>query len=554
MDDYADIHSLLPETRNAVTIIPGPYSGSSVQTRTRQLLSRSSAAVLLCRLTGRLQFVAFSAAPSPLLRLPASVRLFCVDDALLYAPFYSDFGPLNLACTVRFCHSLQSLLTDAAALPVPPVLYFHCNNTREAKSNAAVLIGAFQVWKLGRSAEEAYRPLQALEPFTLFRDASWDPEERFAPTPRDCISAFAAALRVGLFLPASFSVDEFEHFDSVDNGDLNVIAPKRFLAMASPTQPAAPAVTAGSAAAARPPPFTPNDFLPIFRHFAVKTVVRLNNATYCPSPFTSHGIAHHELFFPDGSCPPARVLADFLRIADSAAAGLIAVHCKAGLGRTGCLIACWLMREYELTGAEAIAWLRLCRPGSVIGEQQQWVQCMQTMMHREAKKRQAAAAGREEDKMEADDASLTADAKLADEQSPVRPVLSPPHLALSLGSDEQANGLLARKAARVRPTSYTARLPARSIAQQPMSASVSQPVSARLRPSPRRSAQIFAATSPPDSVTAPVSVKHAKGAAGGSVALTARDVKMRKPPFSTGRSPGSASRTRKPTQAQSAKA
>ena len=312
--------------------------------------------------------MAFTAAPSPLLRLPAAVRLFCVDEALLYSPFYLDFGPLNLACTVRFCHSLQSLLSDAAALPEPPLVYFHCNNTQTAKSNAAVLIGAFQVWKLGRSAEEAYRPLQALEPFVRFRDASWDYEERFAPTAHDCISAFATALRVGLFLPASFSVDEFEHFDSVDNGDLNVVAPHRFLAMASPTEPvaaaaAAPASTSGSAAAARPPPFTPNDFIPIFRHFSVKTVVRLNNATYCPTPFTSHGIAHHELFFPDGSCPSQRILTDFLRIADTAAAGLIAVHCRAGLGRTGCLIACWLMREYELTGAEAIAWAAALQAG-----------------------------------------------------------------------------------------------------------------------------------------------------------------------------------------------
>ena len=173
---------------------------------------------------------------------------------------------------------------------------------------------------------------------------------------------------------------------------------------------------------------------------------------------------------------------------------------------------------------------------------------MQRQMHAEAKKRKGGAAGGEEEKMQGDDATMTADAKLPDEQNPTRPVLSRPHLALSLGSDEQANGLLARKAMRVKQTSFTARLPARRLVQAAMSTSVSQPVSARLRPTPRRSAQVFAATSPPDSVTAPVSVKHAKGAAAGSGGLTPRNVKTKKPPLSAARSLGSTARTRKPTQ------
>lgn len=45
----------------------------------------------------------------------------------------------------------------------------------------------------------------------------------------------------------------------------------------------------------------------------------------------------------------------------------------AGLGRTGTLIGCYLMKHYRMTAAESIAWLRICRPGSVIGPQQQFL-------------------------------------------------------------------------------------------------------------------------------------------------------------------------------------
>ena len=59
---------------------------------------------------------------------------------------------------------------------------------------------------------------------------------------------------------------------------------------------------------------------------------------------------------------------------------MFTVHCKAGLGRTGSLIGCYIMKHWRWTAMETIAWLRICRPGSIIGHQQEWLEEKQAEM------------------------------------------------------------------------------------------------------------------------------------------------------------------------------
>lgn len=75
--------------------------------------------------------------------------------------------------------------------------------------------------------------------------------------------------------------------------------------------------------------------------------------------WTSGGFKCYELFFPDGTCPSESILRKFLDIMDKERA--VAVHCKAGLGRTGTLIGCYLMKTYQFPANQAIAYLRICR-------------------------------------------------------------------------------------------------------------------------------------------------------------------------------------------------
>lgn len=72
------------------------------------------------------------------------------------------------------------------------------------------------------------------------------------------------------------------------------------------------------------------------------------------------------MYFLDGTTPPDSIVTEFLAMAEKEK-GAIAVHCKAGLGRTGSLIALYTMKHYGFPAAAFTGWIRIARPGSILG-------------------------------------------------------------------------------------------------------------------------------------------------------------------------------------------
>ncbi|XP_062237683.1 dual specificity protein phosphatase CDC14B isoform X2 [Platichthys flesus] len=293
----------------------------------------------------------------------AERHCFCIDEELAYENFYADFGPLNLAMFYRFCCKLTKKL-KSVTLSRKKIIFYTCGDQKK-QANAAYLIGSYAVMHLNMMPEDAYSLLVARNSTYLpFRDASFG-SCMYNLNILDCLRAVQKALQYGWLDFSNFDVEEYEHYERAENGDLNWIIPGKFLAFSGPHPKSK--IENGY------PLHAPEAYMPYFRKHNITAIIRLNKKMYDSRRFTDSGFEHHDLFFVDGSTPTDSIVRKFLNICENAE-GAIAVHCKAGLGRTGTLIGCYMMKHYGLTAAEAIAWIRICRPGSVIGPQQNFVE------------------------------------------------------------------------------------------------------------------------------------------------------------------------------------
>ena len=164
------------------------------------------------------------------------------------------------------------------------------------------------------------------------------------------------AVGLGWYNFREFDNKEYEYYEKVENGDLNWVLPRKFIAFMGPVDQVGVNRRGNS----------PEDYFQVFKHFGVTHVVRLNEAKYERTKFTKAGIAHTDMFFIDGSTPSDAIVDKFLQVSERDP-GVLAVHCKAGLGRTGTLIGCYAMKHYKFPAAFFIGWIRIARPGSILG-------------------------------------------------------------------------------------------------------------------------------------------------------------------------------------------
>ncbi|GAB0133660.1 hypothetical protein EsDP_00002061 [Epichloe bromicola] len=310
---------------------------------------------------------------------------FTVDDSLLYNAFHHDFGPLHIGHLYRFAIRFHDIL-GAKENKDRPVVFWSAADPR-SRANAACMLACYMVLVQNWPPHLALAPIAQVDPPLMpFRDAGYSQAD-YGITVQDVVYGVWKAKEEKCIDLDNFDLEMYERYERVEHGDFNWITP-HFLAFASPQHTPVAKITEDSELYPLLPrdldavdahPTLPHPFKNVLTHFSDKNiglVVRLNSHLYSPSYFEALGIQHLDMIFDDGTCPPLATVRKFIRLAHETITVKkkgIAVHCKAGLGRTGCLIGAYLIYRHGFTADEVISFMRFMRPGMVVGPQQHWL-------------------------------------------------------------------------------------------------------------------------------------------------------------------------------------
>ena len=304
-----------------------------------------------------------------------NIEFHYLEPSFKYQPYCDDFGPLNMASTIHFIRQLDTELSSSEDCKV----LVYAEEGKRALTNAIYLIGSYMIIRLRMKPDAVAAAFANIDPDAIesYRDATYaQPDFRLHLI--DCWRGLARGRAYGWVrdggsghMWGAIDVDEYEHYGNPCNGNLHEVVPGKLIAFQSPADLGG-AEYRDHADGARS--FSPGFYATVLRDMGAEAVVRLSEPCYDARELASRGLAVHDLPFSSSSGPPAAVVDAFLRLVDdSEAAGPVAVHCQAGLGRTGTLIGVWLMRSRGFTAREAMGWLRIMRPGSVIGAQQRFL-------------------------------------------------------------------------------------------------------------------------------------------------------------------------------------
>lgn len=320
---------------------------------------------------------------------------------------YCDKHPPSICQVVTFVRMIKG----ATGRHVHTVIHL---SSEVKRAQAAVLAGAVLVLTQGLSARAAWAKLiQSTAQPRHGQEAAWDRfPAPFSSSPAtsdtsvtvlDCLDALEKARDFGWVNVHTFDPVEWTLLRR--RFDASWIIPGKVLALGDPLStsrnpycpgllPVRSSVSLShkdvddmcSSESTCDSSTEPEHFGAMLQRHGVGLIIRLNRDrfTICPgspggygeasSQYTqmlnNAGVKMRSYEFADGGVPSDRMLSQFLDDIHSWKTNggmnqVIAIHCRAGLGRTAVMVGAYVTSQWNFSGSSFHAWTRMCRPGSV---------------------------------------------------------------------------------------------------------------------------------------------------------------------------------------------
>lgn len=271
-----------------------------------------------------------------------------------YTPVHADFGPVDLSVVCRFCELLRAKRTSKKL--EDKHLVYVTDDVAEHRTNAAFLICSYLVLEEGFSPQKAWEPFSKIRPspFVPFRDASETPA-LYTLGVLDILKALTRAVALGWYNNSTFDVMQYE---KLAKRDISRICPKVLL-FSDPGRKRGDEDW--------------DDLTDLLKKNGVTLVIRANcESKYSPRQFQERDMRFLDCRFEARQTPCDETVKLFLS-ALAEEQGAVGIHCQTGRNRSGTLTALWMMREHKWSPNEAMAWIRLVKPGSIVGQQQNFI-------------------------------------------------------------------------------------------------------------------------------------------------------------------------------------
>ena len=269
-----------------------------------------------------------------------------------YNSLDKDYGPINISDIINFSNYINTLINFEKTSDRDIVYYTYKSKNNVDLLNLVLLSGCYLIFYKKYTPENVIYDLHNI--FNYFPNYYNDCISNFGGykiSIIDCWFSLYHAINIKVININTFDNNDYEYLINYCERDMNIIGNK-FLAMTCPSKKID----------------SVKDEL-LKRN--INLVLRLNGSDkYDTTLFEINKIKVIDLYFQNYSTPSIKLVKKFMNLVNNTEYNkLVAIHCTAGLGRTGLLICIWLIIKLNFTPKNAIAYIRMIRPGSIMGYQ-----------------------------------------------------------------------------------------------------------------------------------------------------------------------------------------